>query len=345
MTDTPEQVQTTVLARQEQPTTALTPAEMLSIAVQQNADTAKLEKLMELQERYEANRARKAYAEAIVQFRAACPTIIRTGSANYGQGKTSYTYAKLPDAVEQIQKLMQECGLAVTWQTPEQTPTWVKVKCTITHCLGHSESTELGGPPDTSGSKNQLQAIKSTWTYLRRTTLWSLLGLVDKDEVDGDGDGGSETQKPKPKSSALTDPGEAASRLEFGKLVRQRANAPEMGNDTVRNVYSSIQKMSGMSSVADCLNWLRGNTNALIDARGNVTDTSATNMDFEDQSSAAAAGPTSPATSLEPDPQPPSMDGLRLRCDECGQAFKVKPASHKNDKGEKCFGVVVKVEA
>lgn len=232
----------------------LTPAEMLSIAVTQGCDTEKLKNLMDLQERYEANHARKAYAEALVKFRAACPTITRTGSANYGAGKTSYTYAQLPDAVEQIQKLMQECQLAVTWQTPEQTPTWIQVKCTVTHVLGHCESTTLGGPPDTSGSKNQLQAIKSAWSYLRRTTLWSLLGLVDKDEVDDDGAGGKKTEPHKPKSAA--DP-ESDAKTAFWELAKSKAGRTDMTRSQAGTIFKRVQESSGKKSAAECLEYLK----------------------------------------------------------------------------------------
>ena len=60
------------------------------------------------------------------------------------------------------------------------------VTCKITHVKGHSEETTLSAPSDTSGSKNAIQAIGSTITYLERYTLLALTGLATS-EMDDDG--------------------------------------------------------------------------------------------------------------------------------------------------------------
>ena len=57
----------------------------------------------------------------------------------------------------------------------------IKVTCTITHEMGHSESTSLSADPDTSGSKNPIQAIGSTISYLERYTILALCGLATSD--------------------------------------------------------------------------------------------------------------------------------------------------------------------
>ena len=316
------------LVRQDQQTTTLTPAEMLSIAVQQGADTQKLKELMDLQERYQRDQARKAYAEAIVHFRSACPTIKRTGSANYGQGKTTYTYAQLPQAIEQIQALMSECQLAVTWRTPAQTPTWIEVECTVTHVLGHAETTKLGGPPDTSGSKNQLQAIKSAWSYLRRTTLFSLLGLVDKDEVDDDGAGGKPTEPPK--ADTIADP-EAADKRRFWEEANAKAGK-QLTGDQIRCVFAQVKEWSGATTAVECVEFLLRPTIAIA-PDGAV---------YDNQSSAAATGSQTPDSPLEPATQPPPPS-MQYQCDECLTTYPVKTAGGKClTKG--CLGRVQKIQ-
>ena len=52
--------------------------------------------------------------------------------------------------------------------------------------MGYSESTELTADSDTSGTKNSIQAMGSTITYLQRYTLLSLTGLATH-EQDTDG--------------------------------------------------------------------------------------------------------------------------------------------------------------
>jgi hypothetical protein len=54
----------------------------------------------------------------------------------------------------------------------------------VTHELGHSAQTSLTAPPDASGSKNSIQAIGSTVSYLQRYTFMAITGLAAKDQDD-----------------------------------------------------------------------------------------------------------------------------------------------------------------
>lgn len=162
-----------------------TPMMMLQMATQQRADPAVIEKYMDLCDRHEKNEARKAYTVAMAQFRADCPTIDRNRSVSFGQGKTSYTHADLAGTVQQIKAILSECGLSHSWRT-QQIEGQISVTCVVTHILGHSESTTMTAPSDASGSKNAIQAIGSTVTYLERYTLFAMLGLAS---ADGDDDG------------------------------------------------------------------------------------------------------------------------------------------------------------
>ena len=75
-------------------------------------------------------------------------------------------------------------GLRTFWKT-DQPEGKVKVTCVCTHTLGHSESTPLTADSDTSGTKNSIQAMASTITYLQRYTLLSLTGLATHEDSDG----------------------------------------------------------------------------------------------------------------------------------------------------------------
>jgi hypothetical protein len=155
---------------------------MLEIAVQQGADIDKLEKLMQLQERWEASNAKKSYVAAMSRFRSECPTIAKTRTGH------NTKYAGLSESIDQIKGLLAQCGLSHSWSTT-QSEALVTVTCTVTHIDGHSESTQLSGGADTSGSKNSIQAIGSTVSYLQRYTLFSILGLASQD-MDTDGQAG-----------------------------------------------------------------------------------------------------------------------------------------------------------
>ena len=175
---------------------ATTPADLLQIAVSNGADIDKLEKLMELQMRWDANEAKKAYTRAMSQFRAGCPEIFRNKTVSFpGKGgQTSYTHADLAGAIGQIKSVLTECGLSHSWRTENLQGGFIQVTCILTHVDGHSEQTSMVCQPDNTGSKNAIQAMGSAVTYLQRYTLFAILGLASAD--DDDTGKPSESQQP-----------------------------------------------------------------------------------------------------------------------------------------------------
>ena len=166
-----------------QPSTALTPVELIRIAVSQNADIDKLQKLMDLQDRYEKNEARKAFAAAMQKFKANPPIITKNKAVSFGN--TNYRHATLDNVCDEVTKGLSGVGITHAWKV-KQEKDLITVICKLTHELGHSEETELSGVPDNSGSKNAIQAVGSTVTYLERYTLLAACGLAAKNEdVDG----------------------------------------------------------------------------------------------------------------------------------------------------------------
>jgi len=157
------------------------PAEMIKAAVNSGADLDKLEKLLSLQERWEANEARKAYHRAMADFKSENIEIDKDREVAYGN--TKYSHATLANVVKTITKGLSKHGLSATWKT-DQTDKKISVTCKITHVMGHSEDTTLSADPDTSGSKNSIQAIGSTITYLERYTLLAATGLATAEQDD-----------------------------------------------------------------------------------------------------------------------------------------------------------------
>lgn len=165
-----------------------TPAELLHIAVTQNADLDKLTKLMELQERWERNEARKAFVAAMNAFKSEPVRIVKNGQVGYeGKrgGPTNYNYATLDHVCDAVIGGLSKHGISHRW-TVKQEGEWIKVTCVLRHALGHEEETTLMGTADQTGSKNSIQAIGSTVTYLQRYTLLAATGLAAA-EQDTDG--------------------------------------------------------------------------------------------------------------------------------------------------------------
>jgi len=159
----------------------VTPMDLISRAQQANASIEQMQQLFDLQLRYEANEARKAYNEAMSSFREECPTINRGRFVEHNKTK----FAGLAESIEAIRSILSKFGLSHQWKTRQEGPQ-ITVECIVTHRLGHSESTSLSASPDKSGGKNDIQAVGSTVSYLERYTLYAILGLSSRD-MDDDG--------------------------------------------------------------------------------------------------------------------------------------------------------------
>ncbi len=165
------------------------PQELISLALEKGADPEVLKKLMDLQERWELNQAKKAFVKAMAAFKQEAPAVLKKKDSvdfTTAKGRTAYNYANLGSIVQEITAIMGKHDLSVTWETAQNAAN-VTVTCHITHAAGYRESTALTGPADDSGNKNRIQAIGSTVTYLQRYTLLAALGLATGEDDDGQG--------------------------------------------------------------------------------------------------------------------------------------------------------------
>lgn len=177
----------------EQPTNlpTVTPMQMLQVAVARGADLDYLQKLMELQERWEANQARKAFNAALAAFKKNPPVVVKDMlNKQYGS-----TYSSLGNLVNVVNAALGEHGLSASWDVVSGDV--IKVTCILEHIDGHSKRVTIEGPRDVSGSKNTLQQIRSTLTYLKGDTFEAVTGIASKvGNVDDDGKGAGKGEKP-----------------------------------------------------------------------------------------------------------------------------------------------------
>ena len=205
------------------------PAGMIRAAVSGGADLEKLEKLLIIQERWEANEARKAYHVAMAAFKTTAPeTILKNKKVSYATktgGTVKYSHATLANVVKAITAKLSEHGLSVSWPM-KQEPTTITITCKITHILGHSEEFSLTGPADDSGGKNAIQAIGSTTQYLQRYTLLAAIGLA----TEGQDDDGIATSKPEVKRPTA---------------ISEKDNQPKGLPDKVKTDFVKARKLLG----------------------------------------------------------------------------------------------------
>jgi hypothetical protein len=159
-------------------TVVANPSQLLEMAVDKNLDVEKLSKLMELQREYNADVARKNFFNAFMEFQSKSPEIRKTKEVVFGN--TKYHYAPLADIVRQLKDAIKDCELSYRWEIKDNKET-IEVTCIVTHSDGHGERTTMSASPDTSGSKNSIQARGSAIEYMKRYTLIGALGLTTAD--------------------------------------------------------------------------------------------------------------------------------------------------------------------
>lgn len=198
------------------------PAALMMQAVEKGLDLDKVAKAMELQEKWEALQAKRAYVQAMSKFKANPPVIDKDRHVKYGN--TNYSHASLANVTTKINAALSEHGLSAQWRTG-QADGLITVACTITHIAGHSESTSLTASPDSSGSKNSIQAIGSAISYLSRYTLLALTGLATHDQ-DNDGATVGQTE------SISTDQA-----TEINDLINSLYSDPQKGVQWIKSVF------------------------------------------------------------------------------------------------------------
>ena len=179
--------QLTISGTQHLELQAPTPMDLLKIAMSKDVDIEKLTRLWELNVSFMAEEARRAYNEAMTKFKANPPKVGKNKHVKFGN--TEYDHATLDHATDVIGLALAAYGFSHKWSVSQE-GTAIRVKCTIRHKQGHEESAELAGLADTSGSKNSIQAIGSTVTYLQRYTLFAVTGLAPQNGDDDAQSGG-----------------------------------------------------------------------------------------------------------------------------------------------------------
>lgn len=167
---------------------AASPFDMMMNAHGRGASLEQIEKMMELQERWENREAVKAYNRAFAAFKAEAVRIFKGRKVTDGplRGKS---YAELHDWTDAVTPALSMHGLSSSWKLTRDEPQWMEITCTLKHVDGHFETVSMGGPPDVGGAKNAIQARASTKSYLERHTLKAITGLAEGGD-DDDGNGG-----------------------------------------------------------------------------------------------------------------------------------------------------------
>lgn len=200
--------------------------------------------LLALKKEYEADEARKAFHEAVAQFKANPPSVYKDKRNN--QYDSSYT--SIGNMVNTVNAAMAPFGLSADWDIDQSDAKNIKVTCILSHSKGHSKQVSMAGPPDTTGAKNSLQQIKSTITYLKLATFEAVTGVASKEgnmDDDANASGAVNNQENMAKvadyEAAILD---ATDDVELGKIGTQISDCglPPQLRTRLRKAYSARLK-------------------------------------------------------------------------------------------------------
>jgi hypothetical protein len=215
----------------------VTPMALIQRAAAQGASVEMMAQLFDLKLRVEADEARKAFNASMAQFKADPPRINKNISKK--AGSIDLHYASIDNVVETITPALSKVGVRHRWETKQDGGT-VSVTCILSHDMGHSESTTLVGPADSSGSKNAIQAIGSTVTYLQRYTLLAATGLAASGTDD---DGGKGSKEGMPESELVT----------HLDNIRASANETELKKTYSTGYKRAAETFGDKSAIADII--------------------------------------------------------------------------------------------
>lgn len=157
-----------------------TPMSLLEAAIAKGVDPDTLEKLMDLQERWEDGQAKRAFESAMARFQADCPTIKKNKQAD------RYTYSDLPYILGVIRPILSRHGLSVRFSNSDKDAGWVTATCIVSHEMGHREESQFFAPVDERMKVNETQKMGSANSYCKRYALANALNLVFSDDADDD---------------------------------------------------------------------------------------------------------------------------------------------------------------
>lgn len=170
--------------------TTVTPAnplqQMAMELISKGGDLTQLDKLLDLQFRWDQDQARKAYADSMATAQAEMPAVFKD---RYNTQTKSW-YATLDSINSRIMPVYTKHGFSLSFDT-EDSPLekCIRIVCRVLHYKGHAETFRYDQPIDDVGiagsvNKTQVHARGSAMTYGRRYLTLMIFNLTASDEDD-----------------------------------------------------------------------------------------------------------------------------------------------------------------
>jgi hypothetical protein len=168
------------------------------LAANPEADVAKFNALLDLKERLEDKAAEKQFNESYMLMAKELPLIKKDGTVEYKDKQTqkaekAFNWAKWETMYPTLRPILEKHGFALTFDTqPRADGGGAIVKGILFHVGGHKREASITLALDSSGGKNNIQGMGSTFSYGKRYTATMLLNIVTIGEDDDGDKGGTE---------------------------------------------------------------------------------------------------------------------------------------------------------
>lgn len=156
-------------------------------AVKDNScDPAKLRELLAVRREWNTDEAAAEFNAAVVTFQKRCQIVAKDDTAN------GRAYARMDRIWRAIRPLLDECGLAVTWESVKVVADVCVLDGHLRHSRGHAQPLHHEIPlPEKIPAQNAAQRAGAAETYAKRYATCAALGV--QTGVDDDGGQNVET--------------------------------------------------------------------------------------------------------------------------------------------------------
>lgn len=181
------------------------PNQLIQMAIEGNADLEKLEKLLGLQERYDANEAKKVYASDFAVVQSDIEAVVKTKI----NPQTRSNYAGLENVIDMAKPAYTKRGFSIIFYEGETAVAeHIRVCADVLHKDGHKETYHYDVPLGGVGIKGNVNMTKihakaTSVTYGRRYLLCMIWNIPTADD---DGNAAGEKgpiEFPKPKEEEM----------------------------------------------------------------------------------------------------------------------------------------------
>lgn len=185
------EAQTELIAAKQKPTAIqrqpdASPMSLIAAMDMSTIDPDKLEKMLEIQAKWEDRQSEKQLAAAMADFQKSAPAITKTRQSDKSM------YASMDDIMLMIREPLGKCGLSVSFDTGVPAEGTLSVTCHVMHAGGAKFSRIVTVPVDKQMRVNDTQKMGSALSYARRYAIVAALNLIVTDYDDDGKAGGTE---------------------------------------------------------------------------------------------------------------------------------------------------------